>query len=115
MDEKLKSQLEQHRKKRVESKVETFEIRKAVMQREAKDILTLMFIVKNLRKGHDETNLSSIDLKDLADALERMRNSTISRWILMNMPNAEIAKEFELSSPRITQIKKEIIGNTKLF
>ncbi len=115
MDEKLKIQLAEHRKQKVKVQVENFEMRKLVMQREAKDIRTLMFIVKNMRNSSTGEGMNSLDLKDLSDALERMRNSIIARWILMNMPNAEIAKEFELSSPRITQIKKEIVGNTKLF
>lgn len=109
MDEVTKAKMALHKELKRQVSIELAAENFAVMQREAKDILTLMFLVKRMQKTSLGNGIDSIDLSDLLLATERMRNSIIARWIVVGVANKDIASAFELTTARVSQIKKEIV------
>lgn len=114
MDEKTKEKIALHKELKHRANIELSKNNYAAMHREAKDILTLIFLVKRMQKTSLGNGIDSMDLSDLSKAMERMRNSIIARWIVIGIPNKDLAIAFELTTARVSQIKKEILKTEKV-
>lgn len=104
MNEKTKSELDLYRKE----KQEFARSKKIAMERDAKDVMALVSIVRSL----DELSFlkkEDVDkVNGLAEAAEKALNSAMVRWIMMGIASKEIADSFKVPTTRVSKVKREI-------
>jgi hypothetical protein len=104
MNDKTKFELESYRKE----KQEFSKSKKIAMDMDAKDIMKLVSIVRNL-DGLSFLNKQDVDtVNGLAEAAEKALNSAMVRWVMMGMASKEIAQSFKVPTSRVSKVKREI-------